>query len=155
MAEEHVMELILLEKITNLGDIGTRVRVKPGYAHNYLLPRKMAVMATPENVARIEAERQDLERRQAEVRAKAETDRAHLEGVVLDIEAQAGPEGRLFGSVGTHDVVDAISRQLGLTIHRRDVHMPQGHIREVGESPVEITLHPDVKAAVTVRVRAA
>lgn len=149
------MELILLEKVTNLGDIGTRVRVKPGYARNYLLPRRMAVLATPENVARIEAERQELERRQAETRARAEADRARLEGVVLDIEAQAGPEGRLFGSVGTHDIVDAIARQLGLTVHRRDILMPQGHIREIGESPVEITLHPDVKATVTVRVRAA
>ncbi len=149
------MELILLEKVTNLGDIGSRVRVRPGYAHNYLLPRRMAVLATSENVARIEAERQELERRQAEIRARAEADREKLEGAVLEIEAQAGPEGRLFGSIGTHDIVEAISRQLTLTIHRRDVLLPQGHIREVGESPVEITLHPDVKATVTVRVRAA
>jgi large subunit ribosomal protein L9 len=149
------MELILLEKVTNLGDIGARVHVRPGYAYNYLLPRRMAALATPENVARIEAERQELERRQAEIRARAEADREKLEGAVLDIEAQAGPEGRLFGSVGTHDIVEAIARQLSLTVHRRDVLLTQGQIREVGESQVEITLHADVKATVTVRVRAA
>ena len=149
------MELVLLEKVSNLGDIGARVRVRPGYARNYLLPRRMAVLATPENVARIEAERQDLERRQAEIRALAEAQREKLEGLVLDIEAQAGPEGRLFGSIGTHDIVDAVTRQIALTVHRRDVLLPQGSIREVGESTVLITLHPDVKATVTVRVRAA
>ena len=149
------MELVLLEKVANLGDIGARVRVRPGYARNYLLPRRMAVLATPENVARIETERQDLERRQAEIRALDEAQRAKLAGLVLDIEAQAGPEGRLFGSIGTHDIVDAVTRQIALTIHRRDVLLPQGSIREVGESTVLITLHPDVKATVTVRVRAA
>lgn len=149
------MELILLQKVTNLGDIGTRVKVKPGYALHYLLPRGMAALATAENVARLEAERAELERRQAEVLAKAQADRERLEGVVLEIEAQAGPEGRLFGSVGTHDIVEAIERQLSLRVHRRDVLLPQGVIREIGESNAEIHLHPDVKANVTVRVRAA
>jgi large subunit ribosomal protein L9 len=103
------MEVILLEKIDNLGTLGDRVKVKPGYARNYLLPQGKAAPATPENIAEFEARRAELEKTAAESLAAAEARRDRLTDMILTITAKAGEEGKLFGSVGTSDIADAIN----------------------------------------------
>lgn len=145
------MEIILLERIENVGSIGDRVTVKPGYARNFLIPQGKATFATPENIAKFEAMRAELEEKAAEELAAAQTRAKALEGLTLRIEVQAGPEGRLFGSVGTPDIAAACAEQ-GIEIERSEVRMPEGPLRSVGEHTVDIHLHSDVNVAVTVFV---
>lgn len=145
------MEIILLEKIDNVGAIGDRVKVKSGYARNYLIPQGKATLATPENIAKFEARRAEIEQKAeaeltlAQQRAKA------LEGLTLRIEAQAGPEGRLFGSVGTSDIVDACAA-LGVEIERSEVRLPHGPLRTVGQHEVDFHLHSDVNVVLMVTI---
>lgn len=145
------MEVILLEKVHKLGNLGDRVKVKPGYGRNYLIPNKMAVPATPENVAAVEARRAELERVQQEHLAAARERAERLAGFTVTIAARAGTEGRLFGSVGTADIAEAVTAA-GIELERREVRLPAGPLREVGAHDVVLHLHPDVDVTITVRV---
>lgn len=143
------MEIILLEKIENVGSIGDRVTVKPGYARNYLIPKGKATFATPENIAKFEAKRAELETKAADELAAAQERAKSFDGLTLRIEVQAGPEGRLFGSIGTPDIISACAEK-GIEIERSEVRMPDGPLRAVGEHTVDFHLHSDVNVAVKV-----
>lgn len=148
------MQVILLEKIDNLGGIGDLVKVKPGYARNYLIPKGKATVATPENIAKFEERRAELEARAAEELARAKERARKLEGQAVRIKAQAGPEGKLFGSIGTADIAEALS-SLGVEVERSEVRLPEGPLRVVGDHEVEIHLHSDVNVTVTVAIESA
>ena len=137
------MEVILLQKIANLGDIGDRVQVKPGFGRNYLLPGGKATLATPENIARFESRRAELESKAASELASAQSRAAALEGFKLSITARAGNEGKLFGSIGTADIAEACQKA-GHAIERAEVRLPGGPIRTVGEHAITLHLHSDV-----------
>ena len=142
------MELILLEKIRNLGVLGDRVRVKPGYGRNYLVPQGKAVYATESNVAYFEARRAELEAKAAEGLAAAEVRKQALLALgTVTLSAVAGEEGRLFGSVGTRDISVAITKA-GVEIHKSEVMLPTGVLRQTGEYDIEIELHSDVAAII-------
>lgn len=146
------MEVILLEKVENLGGIGDKVKVKPGYARNFLLPHGKAAVATPENVAALEARRAEFEAREAEHRTEAEARAEKVRELRLVIRAKAGPEGKLFGSVGTTDIADA-AEAAGVPVERAEVRLPDtGPLRTVGEHEVEIHLHTEVTVPITVVV---
>jgi len=148
------MELILLEKIANLGNLGDKVNVKAGYGRNYLLPQRKAVAATAENVAAFEVRRAELEKVAAEKKAEAQARAAQLAALQITISAVAGEEGKLFGSIGTHDIADAITAA-GVAVEKSEVRMPNGTIRSLGEFDVDVHLHSDVEAVVKVIVVAA
>ncbi len=148
------MQVILLEKIENLGGIGDLVKVKPGYARNYLIPKGKATVATPENIAKFEERRAELERKAAEELAAAKARAKKLEGQAVRIKAQAGPEGKLFGSIGTVDIAEAVSA-LGVEVSRSEVRLPEGPIRVVGDHEVELHLHSDVSVKIIVAVESA
>ncbi|MEX0386531.1 50S ribosomal protein L9 [Spiribacter onubensis] len=145
------MEVILLEKVANLGGLGDTVRVRAGYGRNYLIPQGKAKPATAENVAYFEAQRAELERKAAEELAAAEARAEKLNALEVTITANAGEEGKLFGSVGPQDVADAVTAA-GVEVGRHEVRMPEGPIRAVGEYSVELHLHADVNATVSVNV---
>lgn len=148
------MQVILLEKVENLGGIGDLVKVKPGYARNYLIPKGKATVATPENIAKFEERRAELERKAAEELAAAKARAKKLEGQAVRIKAQAGPEGKLFGSIGTVDIAEAVSA-LGVEVSRSEVRLPEGPIRVVGDHEVELHLHSDVSVKIIVAVESA
>ena len=145
------MQIILLEKIANVGDLGDVVKVKDGYARNFLIPHGKAKRATPDNLQAIEARRADLEKAAGEKLATAQALAERLEGSTLRIAQTAGVDGRLFGSVTNVDVVEALKAQ-GVDVERSMVRMPSGPLKQVGEHPVSIALHTDVTAHVTVNV---
>jgi large subunit ribosomal protein L9 len=145
------MQIILLEKIANFGDLGDVVKVKDGYARNFLIPHGKAKRATPDNLQAIEARRADLEKAAGEKLATAQALAERLEGSTLRIAQKAGVDGRLFGSVTNVDVVEALKAQ-GVDVERSMVRMPSGPLKQVGEHPVSIALHTDVTAHVTVNV---
>lgn len=145
------MEVILLEKIHRLGNLGDKVNVRPGYGRNFLIPNRKAVPATPDNVAKFEEQRAELERVQADALGRANARAAQLNEFELTIAAKAGAEGKLFGSVGTVDIAAAIVA-LGAECEKREVRLPDGPLREIGDYEVEIHLHPDVNAVVKVKV---
>ena len=145
------MEVILLEKIHNLGTLGQKVRVKPGYGRNYLIPRKKAVPATPDNIARFEAQRAELERHHAETLAAAQARAASLEGLELLIVAKAGNEGRLYGSVGPNEIAEALAAQ-GHSIEKKEIRMGEGPLRLLGRHTVTLGLHADVEVPLVVIV---
>ncbi len=145
------MEVILLEKVKNLGDIGDRVKVRPGYGRNYLIPFRKAVPATPENIQRFEAERAELERKAKEQLEAAQQRKEQLEGLTVTITSKAGDEGRLFGSVGVRDIAEAVTAA-GVPLAKNEVSLPEGPIRTVGEYEVTVHLHPDVEGTVKVNV---
>jgi large subunit ribosomal protein L9 len=145
------MNVILLENVENLGRIGDLVKVKPGYGRNYLLPQGKAALATPENMKEIEARRADLEKAAAEELAAAKARAGAIEGMELVIPANAGPEGKLFGSVGPLDIAEAFEK-VQLEVERSEVRMPDGPIQELGEFTVGVHLHPEVDVEITVRV---
>ena len=145
------MQIILLEKIENLGNIGDIVKVKPGYGRNFLLPKGKAKMATKENVAEFEQVRVELEKQAAHELGTAQQRAESLNGVTVEIKAKAGSEGKLFGSVGTVDIAEACEAK-GVTVERREVRLPDGPLRVVGEHDVEIHLHTDVNAMIKVNV---
>jgi large subunit ribosomal protein L9 len=137
------MDVILLEKVANLGNLGDRVAVKSGYARNFLLPKGKATLATPANVARFEARRAELEKAAAALLAAAQARAAGLQGFKLVITAKAGNEGKLFGSIGTSDIADAATRA-GQKVERAELRLPNGSLRTVGEHLVSVHLHTDV-----------
>jgi large subunit ribosomal protein L9 len=145
------MNVILLENVENLGRIGDLVKVKPGYGRNYLLPQGKAALATPENMKEIEARRAELEKAAAEELAVAKARARTIEGMELVIQANAGPEGKLFGSVGPIDIAEAFER-VQVEVERSEVRMPEGPVQELGEFAVGVHLHPEVDVEITVRV---
>jgi len=148
------MNVILLENVENLGGIGDLVKVKPGYGRNFLLPQGKAALATAENMKAIEARRAELEKAAAEELAKAKARAKSVDGVELVIPANAGSEGKLFGSVGPIDIAEALAA-IQVEVERAEIRMPDGPIHELGEFPVGVHLHSEVDAQVTVRVVAA
>ena len=145
------MELILLQKVTNLGVLGDKVNVKPGYGRNYLVPQGKAVPATAANVAEFEAKRAEYEAKAKAVHDEAEGRAAKLEGASVTITANAATEGKLFGSVGPRDIADAFTAA-GLPLEKSEVIMGEGPIRRVGENEVEVHLHADVHTTIKVVV---
>jgi large subunit ribosomal protein L9 len=145
------MQVILLEKVGKLGDLGDQVNVKSGYGRNFLIPLGKAVPASAGNVADFETRRAELEAAAAEKVAAAQARADKLAGVVVTMESNAGEEGKLFGSIGTRDIADAISAT-GNEIAKSEVKMPEGVIRELGEYDVSIQLHSDVTTVVKVVV---
>jgi large subunit ribosomal protein L9 len=147
------MEIILLEKIANLGAMGEKVNVKPGYGRNYLIPKGKAAPATADNIAEYEARRADLEKAADEALAAAGVRRDALLEKVITIVSKAGEEGKLFGSIGTADIASVISEQL-VTVERNEVRLPDGAFRTIGEHEVQIQLHTDVNVAVKLVIEA-
>jgi len=145
------MQVILLEKVANLGELGAVVKVKDGFARNFLIPQGKAKRATPENLKAFEARRAELEKAQNETLAKAKERGEKLEGLTLKITQKAGVDGRLFGSVTNYDIVEALEK-LGHEVERSQVRMPQGPLKQVGDYPLSIALHTDVTATITVSV---
>ncbi|MGD8618209.1 MAG: 50S ribosomal protein L9 [Gammaproteobacteria bacterium] len=147
------MEVILLEKIENLGVMGDKVNVKPGYGRNYLIPKGKAAPATEANIAAFEARRAELEKAAAETLAAAEARRDHLAGMNITITAKAGDEGKLFGSIGTADIADAVNAA-GVAVERHEVRLPEGSFRQVGEYDVQLHLHTDVNTTIKLTIAA-
>lgn len=145
------MEVILLEKVSNLGNLGEKVNVRSGYGRNFLIPQGKAVSATEENVAAFEARRAELEKAAAETLAAAQARADKLNGLSVTLTQKAGDEGKLFGSVGTQDIADACTAA-GVEVAKSEVRMPTGAIREVGEFDVDVQLHSDVTATVKVAI---
>ena len=145
------MQIILMEKVVNLGGLGDVVKVKDGYARNFLIPQGKAKRVTPENLAVFEARRAELEKLAAEKLAAAQAEAAKVEGQVVTIARKAGVDGRLFGSVSTADVAEALSAK-GTKVDKSAVRLPNGPLKMIGETAVEIALHTDVLVSVTVTV---
>ncbi len=145
------MEIILLEKIDNVGRIGDKVNVKPGFARNYLIPQGKATLATPENIAKFEARRAELEAKAHGVLEAAQARAVQIEGQVVRVKANAGPGGKLFGSVGTSDIAEACEA-LGFAVERSEVRLPEGPLRVVGEHQIELHFQTDVNVPLTVVV---
>jgi large subunit ribosomal protein L9 len=145
------MELILLENVRNLGKLGDKVKVKPGYGRNYLLPQGKAVRVNAENLAAFEARRAEYEAKANNLLASAESRKAKLVDVSVTISANASPEGKLYGSVGPREISDAL-QAAGHDIHKNEVIQGEGPIRHIGEYDVVISLHADVQGSVKVIV---
>ncbi|MHB8668397.1 MAG: 50S ribosomal protein L9 [Burkholderiales bacterium] len=145
------MQVILLEKVVNLGGLGEVVKVKEGYARNFLIPHGKAKRATPENLAAFEARRGELEKAQNEALSAAQELGAKIDGLTVQVTRKTGVDGRLFGSVTTHDIVEALEAQ-GFSIERAAIRMPQGPLKQVGDSSIAIGLHSDVVVHITVSV---
>jgi len=145
------MNVILLDKVENLGNIGDLVKVKAGYGRNYLIPHGKAALATPENLKSIDARRAELEKAAAEELAAAQTRFAAINATELVITANAGSEDKLFGSVGPVDIVEALEK-VQITVERSEVRMPDGPIHELGDFSIGVHLHSDVNAEILVRV---
>jgi large subunit ribosomal protein L9 len=145
------MEIILLQKVANLGNIGDRVKVKAGYGRNFLLPQGKATLATADNIAKFEVRRSELEQAAGEELGKAQARATKLQGFKLSLTAKAGGEGKLFGSVGTSDIAEA-TRKAGFDVERSEVRLPNGPIRQAGEHVVQLHLHTDVTVDLPVTV---
>lgn len=145
------MQVILMEKVVNLGQLGDVVKVKEGYARNYLVPQGKAKRATAANIAEFETKRAELEKAQAEVLAAAKVRAEKLEGLMVQISQKAGVDGRLFGSVTNSDIADAVKAQ-GFELAKAEVRLPEGPLKQVGDYPITLALHTDVLANITVSV---
>ena len=145
------MQIILLEKIGGLGNLGDVVTVKNGYARNFLIPQSKAKRATEINLKEFETRRAELEAKQAAILANAQALQAKLEGQTASVAQKAGVDGRLFGSVTNHDIAEELNKQ-GFKIHKSQIRMPNGHLKTVGDSQVTISLHADVAVEVTVAI---
>lgn len=145
------MEVILLEKVGKLGGLGDTANVKAGFARNYLLPQGKAVSATAANVAKFEERRAELEAAAAQALADAQARAEALNGKTVTIVSKAGDEGKLFGSIGTRDIADAIT-EAGDAVQKSEVSLPEGALRNIGEFEVALQLHTDVTATVTIAV---
>lgn len=145
------MQVILLEKVVNLGGLGDVVKVKDGFARNYLIPQGKAKRATADNRAEFERRRGELEKAQAEALAAAQERGAKVDGVMVQITRKAGVDGRLFGSVTTYDIAEAL-QGVGHTVERSAIRLPQGPLKAVGDYPIAVALHGDVVVQITVSV---
>jgi large subunit ribosomal protein L9 len=147
------MEVILLEKIANLGNLGDKVTIKSGYGRNYLVPQGKAVAATAKKIAEFEARRAELEKAAAEKLSAAQKLGNELSKLQIVITHKAGDEGRLFGSVGTHNIAEAITTA-GIAVEKQQIRLPHGAIRHIGEYPIDINLHSDVIVTLTIKIAA-
>src|SRR5260221_6271336 len=145
------MQVILMEKVANLGELGDVFKVKHGSAGNFLSPHGRAKRATPDSLKAFESRRADVEKAQADVLVKAQERGSKLDGLTVQITQKAGPDGRLFGSVTNYDIVEALKKQ-GHEVERANIRMPQGPLKQVGEYPLQIGLHTDVTVTVKVAV---
>ncbi|HVS26070.1 MAG TPA: 50S ribosomal protein L9 [Burkholderiales bacterium] len=145
------MQVILLEKIANLGKLGDVVKVKQGFARNFLIPQGKAKRATPENIKEFETRRADLEKVENETLAKEQEQAAKLEGLMVQIAQKAGVDGKLFGSVTNVDIAEALQKQ-GFPIQKAQIRMPHGPLKQVGDYAITVGLHTDVTANITVSV---
>lgn len=145
------MQVILMEKVANLGQLGDVVKVKDGYGRNYLIPQGKAKRATPANIAEFAAKRAELEKKQAEILADAQARGEKLAGLLLQITQKAGVDGRLFGSVTNHDIAEALKAQ-GHEVSKSEIRMPGGPLKTVGDHHVSVALHHDVIVDITVSV---
>ena len=146
------MQVILLEKVENLGNLGDLVDIKPGYARNFLVPQGKAKMATEANIAEINERRAELEKAQAEALAAAKGRATSLEDKKVTVASRAGTEGKLFGSIGTDQIATAISEQTGCAVERKEIRLPEGPLRMVGDFEISVHLHSDVDVTVAVEV---
>ena len=147
------MEVILLEKVENLGSLGDRVNVKPGYGRNFLIPSGKATPATEEHIKAFEERRAELEKAAVDAQGMAEARREKLVGMSVTIQARAGEEGKLFGSIGTADIAEAIAAA-GVEVERSEVRLPEGAFRQVGEYSVLVHLHTDVNTEIALVIEA-
>ena len=145
------MQIILLEKVSNLGQLGDVVKVKDGYGRNFLIPQGKAKRATSNNIAEFEAKRAELEKKQAEILADATARSEKLAGLMLQVAQKSGVDGRLFGSVTNHDIAEALNAQ-GHKISKAEIRMPNGPLKTIGDHPVSVALHHDVVVDITVSV---
>ena len=145
------MDVILLEKVDNLGNLGDKVAVRPGYGRNFLIPKGRAVAATPDNLKAFEAKRAELEQQAAERLASAVARKGKLDGLAITIKHRAGDEGKLFGSVGTSDIADVVEA-LGVALEKSEIRLPQGALRVAGEHEVNVHLHADVNATLKLTI---
>lgn len=145
------MQVILLQRIVNLGKLGETVDVKPGYGRNYLIPQGKALPATPKNIEVFEARRAELEAQEAEELAAANKRAEELKDVNVIMRAKTGEEGKLFGSIGTRDIAEALTKS-GLKVDRAEINLPEGSFRQVGEYNVNVQLHHDISADITVTI---
>jgi large subunit ribosomal protein L9 len=146
------MQVILMEKVVNLGGLGDVVKVKDGFARNYLIPQGKAKRATEANLKEFEGRRAELEKKANEQLTNAQEKAAKIEGQAVEIAQKAGVDGRLFGSVTNADIAEALGKSTGVQVKKAEVRMPQGPIKHIGEFPIVVALHSDVLANVTVRV---
>ncbi|MDQ7049045.1 MAG: 50S ribosomal protein L9 [Enterobacterales bacterium] len=145
------MQVILLENIRNLGELGDSVSVANGYGRNFLLPKGKAVPATKDNIEKFEARRAELEAKAAEILATASARAEQIAKLKVSITAHCGDEGKLFGSVGTKDIADAVT-EAGAAVEKHEVRLPNGALRQIGDFEVEIHLHPEVNATLNLVV---
>jgi large subunit ribosomal protein L9 len=145
------MQVILMEKVSNLGSLGDVVKVKDGFARNFLIPQGKAKRATPANLKEFEGRRSDLEKKANEQLNGSQERAAKLEGMKVDIAQKAGVDGRLFGSVTNADIAESLTKQ-GVPVKKAEIRMPTGPIKHIGDFPVTIQLHTDVLANITVHV---
>ncbi|RDU95329.1 50S ribosomal protein L9 [Trinickia dinghuensis] len=145
------MQIILLEKVVNVGNLGDVVKVKDGYARNFLIPQKLARRATKEAIAEFEVRRADLEKAAAEKLTAAQAQGEKMAGLTVQIAQKAGVDGRLFGSVTNADIAETLTKQ-GFAVEKAQVRLPQGPLKMVGDHPVHVSLHTDVLVDVTVSV---
>jgi large subunit ribosomal protein L9 len=145
------MQIILLEKVVNVGNLGDVVKVKDGYARNFLIPQKLARRATKEAIAEFEVRRADLEKAASEKLAAAQAQGEKMGGLTVQIAQKAGVDGRLFGSVTNADIAETLTKQ-GFAVEKAQVRLPQGPLKMVGDHPVQVSLHTDVLVDVTVSV---
>ena len=145
------MQIILLEKVVNLGQLGDVVKVKNGYARNFLVPHGKAKRATPENLAEFEKRRADLEKQQADILTQAQARAEKLNGMLVQITQKAGVDGKLFGSVTNADIADALKAQ-GFEVSKAEIRMPDGPLKQVGDHELTLATHSDVTATIKVSV---
>lgn len=145
------MQIILLEKVINLGTLGDVVRVKDGYARNFLIPQGKAKRATTANLADFEKRRAELEKAHAELLAQTQEKGAKLEGLMVQVTQKAGVDGKLFGSVTNSDISDALKKQ-GFDVPKASIRMPEGPLKMIGDYPIKVALHADVVVSITVSV---
>ncbi|MDH3314218.1 MAG: 50S ribosomal protein L9 [Gammaproteobacteria bacterium] len=145
------MQIILLEAVENLGKLGDTVKVKPGYARNFLLPQGKAMPATKENLAEVEARRAELERQEMDALAAAKARAEQLEGREVSVARKAGDEGKLFGSVGTADISEALAKE-SIEVERHEIRLPADNIRQVGDYSIGVHLHAEVETTITLHV---
>ncbi|HSU66131.1 MAG TPA: 50S ribosomal protein L9 [Tepidisphaeraceae bacterium] len=146
------MQIILMEKVVNLGNLGDVVKVKDGFARNFLIPQGKAKRATTANLKEFETRRAELEKKANEHLVSAQDKASRLEGTKIDIAQKAGVDGRLFGSVTNADIAEALSKNTGIAVKKAEIRMPQGPLKHIGEFPIVVALHSDVLANITVQV---
>lgn len=147
------MEVILLQKIHKLGNLGDKVTVKSGYARNYLMPKELAMPANDANLEKLEAKRAELEKEAAEILAAAEKRHKKLNGLVVEVAVRASEEGKLFGSVGTREICEAITK-VGHEITKSEVLLPEGALRELGEFDIHLLIHTDMQTVIKINITA-